>query len=73
MLYIPLHYELQTLDNEQNQTVDNIIQRILELEKALGSFQITSDNTNTDLKNKHVERMQLLHTIRQKKTVGEKI
>ena len=36
---------------EQNQDVDNIRDRIVELEEALASLQITIDNTNSDLKN----------------------
>ena len=43
------------------------------LGKALVLLQITGDNTHSDLDKELVEKRQLLHTIRQKKTEAENI
>ena len=51
----------------------DITDRIVELDKALASFQITADNTNVQYGNNQKGRKDVLHIIRQKKSEGENI
>ena len=55
--------EIQTLNTKQKQTVDDITDRIVELEEELASLQITADTTDKA----QAEKKQLLYSIRQKK------
>ena len=51
-----LIHELQTLHMVQKHTVDDITDRIVELEKALISLQLAVHNTNTDLENEQTKK-----------------
>ena len=67
-----LTYESQTLNTEQKHAADDITDKIVELEKVLVALKVTTDNTHIDLDKEQVEKKQLWHTVRQKKTEAEK-
>ena len=67
-----LTHELKTLNTEQKQDVDDIIDKKLEQEKTLASLNITADNTNSNMHNNQVSTKHLLHTIKHKKSEAEK-
>ena len=57
-----LTHGLQTLNTEK-QAVDDITNRLVELEKALASLHHTADSKIADQENEKIERRKLLHII----------
>ena len=54
-----LKHALQSLNTECNPVEDGITDGTVELEKVLGSLEMTAENANTYLKNKQIEKKQL--------------